>query len=74
MDQSLDLNQLLKLARSPAGQQLFQLLQQQGGTQLLQNAAQMASAGDYENAKAAISGLLETPEAKKLLRQLEDRK
>lgn len=34
MDQNLDLKQLMKLAQSPAGQQLLQLLQQRGGREL----------------------------------------
>lgn len=71
MEQNLDLNQLMKLAQSPAGQKLLQLLQQQGGTQL-RSAAQKASAGDYAQAKQMLSGLLNTPEAKQLLQALEE--
>lgn len=73
MEQNLDLNQLMKLARSPAGQQLLQLLQQQGG-QELEAAAKKASAGDFVQAMQALSGLLSTPEAKAILKELEDRK
>jgi len=73
MDQNLDLKQLMKLAQSPAGQQLLQLLQQQGGREL-EAAAQKASAGDFTQAIQALSGLLNTPEVKTLLKELEDRK
>lgn len=73
MDQNLDLNQLMKLAKSPAGQQLMQLLQQQGGKEL-ETAVQKASSGNFGHAKKALSALLDSPEAKKLLKQLEDTK
>jgi hypothetical protein len=73
MDQNLDLKQLMKLAQSPAGQQLLHMLQHQGGKEL-QEAVQKASSGDYRQAKQALSSLLETPEAKQLLKQLEESK
>lgn len=60
---------ILRIARSPAGQQLIALLQQKGGNEL-QNAIQDASGGDYGKAKASISQILSTPEAKALLEQL----
>lgn len=69
MQQNPDMAQLLQLAQSPAGQQLIAMLQAQGGSDL-QNAIAKASAGDYTQAKKAISALLETEEAKKLLQQL----
>lgn len=71
MDQNLDLKQLMKLAQSPAGQQLLQLLQQRGGREL-EAAAQKASAGDFTQAIQALSGLLNTTEAKTLLKELEE--
>lgn len=73
MDQNLDLTQLRKLAQSPAGQQLMKLLQQQGGKEL-QTAVQKASSGDLESARQALSAVLSSPEAKKLLKQLEETK
>ena len=73
MDQNMDLDQLRKLAQSPAGKQLIRMLQQQGGSQL-QTAVQKASAGDYSQAMQALSGLLESPEARKLIKELEERK
>lgn len=73
MDQNLDLNRLMKLARSPAGQQLIQLLQQKGGNEL-QAAVQKASSGDYQQAAQALSPLLDSPEARQLLKTLEESK
>lgn len=66
-----DQNQLLRLVRSPAGQQLLTHLQKHGGTQL-QSAVSSASGGDYEQAKSLLSSLLQSPEAQSLLKQLEE--
>lgn len=70
MQRNPDMSELLRLAQSPAGQQLITLLQRSGGSEL-QNAIAKASAGDYEQAKTAISSLLSSPEAQALLKQLE---
>lgn len=59
----------MKLAQSPAGQQLLALMHQQGGTEI-QDAMNLAAAGDYTKAKQALSSLLDSPEARALLQQL----
>lgn len=66
-----DMSYLWKLARSPAGQQLLALLQQNGGSEL-QSAVSQASAGNYDQARQTLSALLSNPEAQKLLKQLEE--
>lgn len=66
-----DMTYLLKLARSPAGQQLLSLLQSSGGSEL-QSAVSQASSGNYDQAKNTLSSLLSTPEAQALLKQLEE--
>lgn len=66
-----ELARLKELALSPAGQALMQLLHQQGGDSLDQAMAQ-AAGGDYTQAKSTLSGLLASPEAQALLRQLGD--
>lgn len=66
-----DRDQLLRMAQSSQGQQLLTLLQKKGGAQL-QNAISRASGGDYEGAKTILSSLLATPEAKALMKQLEE--
>ena len=71
MQQYPDLSQLVQLAQSPAGRQFLDFLQKNGGYSL-QNALSQASAGNYEDAKAALRTLLQTPEAKVLLSQLEE--
>lgn len=73
MDQNLDLNRLMKQAQSPAGQQLLQLLQKTGGDEL-RSAMQKAASGDYRQALQALSPLLDTPEARQLLKILEESK
>ncbi len=70
MDFSME--QVMQLAKSPAGQQLLQLLQQQNQDQL-QQAANLASRGDYKNAGQMLSGLLTDPKAQALLKALEDK-
>lgn len=70
MQQSPDFAQLLKLAQSPAGQQLLAMLQR-SGREDLQNAVAKASSGDYREAKRTLSALLSTPEAQALLKQME---
>lgn len=67
---SNDLAALMRLAQSPAGQQLLSALQKSGGAEL-QRAMGKAAAGDYSQARKAISAFLATPEAKKLLKELE---
>lgn len=71
MQQNFDMQQILKLARSPAGQQLMEALKHNSSADM-DKAAALASAGNMEQAKKALSGLLEAPEIKVLLQQLEE--
>ena len=59
----------MRMAQSPAGQQLIQMLQQNGSNEL-QQAMEKAAAGDYTQAKEILSALMHDPEAIKLLQQL----
>lgn len=61
--------ELLKMAQSPAGQQLIEALKQNQG-QKLNAAMEKAAQGDYTQAKQAITDFLSTPEAKALLSKL----
>jgi hypothetical protein len=60
---------MLRMASSPAGQQLIAMLRSQGNEQFQQAMAQ-ASSGDYEGVKRTLSGLLSQPQVKKLLESL----
>ena len=70
MQQGFDMQQILALARSPAGQQLMEALKRSGGSDA-QRAAALARSGDMAGAKDALSGLLASEDIQKLLRQLE---
>lgn len=73
MQQMPDMNELIRLAQTSAGQQLIILLQKKGGNRL-QEAIAKAAAGDYSGAKDILSEVLSTPDAQALLRELEERK
>lgn len=63
------IQEAMRLAQSPAGQQLLSKLKESGGDELRQ-AMNQAAAGDYTQAMQALNGLLESPDIKKLLEQL----
>lgn len=65
-----DMNELMRLAQSPAGQQLIAHLQRSGGKEL-QAALASVSAGNYDAAKQALSSLLSSPDVQALVKQLE---
>ncbi|MBR3972608.1 MAG: hypothetical protein IKJ99_01495 [Oscillospiraceae bacterium] len=71
MDNNHDysMQDVMRLAASPAGQQLMKLLQQQSPSDL-QNAMNSAAAGDYRKAKDSLSSLFASAEAQQLLKQL----
>lgn len=71
MDSFSDMGQLMRLAQSPAGQQLIALLQQRGGDRL-SAAIALASAGDYQQAQTLLSDLLAQEDAQALVKALED--
>lgn len=63
------IQEAMRLAGTPAGQQLLNMLQQSNNP-ALQQAMQKAAAGDYQQAKQAMSALLQDPQIKKLLEQM----
>lgn len=67
--QDFSIQQAMQLAKSPVGQQLISLLQKNGG-QDFQTAIAKAAAGDYTQAKQALSALMADPEAQALLSKL----
>ena len=58
-----------RIAKSPAGQQLMALLQQKDSGALAQATAQ-AKAGNYAQAGQTLSALLSSPEVQKLMQEL----
>ena len=67
---NFDMRKAMELAGTPAGRQLLKLLQSQNNREL-QNAMSRAAAGDYQSAKQTLSALMENPEVRDLLKQLE---
>ena len=68
--QNFSMQDAVRLAGTDAGQQLLRHLQQTQGD-ALQKAAAMAAAGDFRRAGASLAPLLDSPEVRALLRQLE---
>jgi len=58
-----------KLAATPQGRQLLQLIQKKDASQV-QALIQQAAAGNMDQAKQILSSLLEDPETKSLLESL----
>ena len=61
----------MRLAKSPAGQQLLAMLRSQESSHLQQLMQQIKN-GDYQSAGSALSSMLSSEKAKELMRQLED--
>ena len=68
--QEFSMKEALRLAQSPAGQQLQQLLQQ-ADQQTLNSALSQAQQGNYEDAARQIRVLMSSPQAQALLKELE---
>ena len=69
--QNFSMQEAMRLAKSPAGQQLLALLQQKDSP-ALQAAMDQAATGNYAQAKDTLSALMASPEIKKLLAQMGD--
>ena len=70
MQSTPDIAALLKIAQSPEGQKLLAILQA-GNASELDSITAAAAAGNLEEAKKKLAGLLSGSEAQKLLKQLE---
>ena len=64
-----DMTALLKIAQSPAGQKLLAMLQSNQSVDLHSMAA-AAAAGSLDGAKEKLSRVLDSKEARELLKQL----
>ena len=63
------IREAMRMAQTPAGKQLIQMLRSSGDPNL-QKAMSSAASGDYSGAKQALSAILNSPEAQKLLQQM----
>ena len=66
------IQEALRLANSPAGQQLINLLKSQSG-ETMDKARQQAQQGDLEQAKTTLSQVLQSPQVQQLLKEMEKR-
>ena len=69
--QNFSMQEALRLANSDAGQRLLAILKESDGAQM-QQAMDQVSAGNYEDAKKALSSLMRSPEVRALLKELGD--
>ena len=67
--QDFSMQEAIRLANSPAGQQLLAILKQSDSAKL-QQLMQQAAGKDFEKAGQTLNALLSSPEAKALLDQL----
>lgn len=68
-NQDFSMEEVMRLAKSPAGQRLLAMLQQSDAGKLDQAVSQ-AKTGDYSGAGQTLSAMLSSPEAQKLLKEL----
>ena len=68
-NQDFSMEEVMRLAKSPAGQQLIAMLKAQNNDKLEQVIAQ-AKTGNYSEASKNLSGMLSSQEAQKLLKEL----
>ena len=61
---------VMRMASTPAGRELIALLQATGG-QDMQQAKQAAQQGDYTQAKNSLTEFLKSPRVQQLLREME---
>ena len=66
---NLSMQDVLRMAATPAGQQLIALLRQKGGNDM-QAAMSGAASGNYAQAKRVVEKLMADPQAQNLLKQL----
>lgn len=68
-NQDFSMDEVMRLAQSPAGQQLLAMLKQADSSKLEQAVTQ-AKTGDYSQAGQTLNAMLSSPEAQKLLKEL----
>ena len=67
--ENFSIQEVMRLAATPAGQELMARLRK-GDTGQLQQAAELAGTGNYAQAQALLKNLLQDPQIQTLLSQL----
>ena len=70
--QDFSMEDIMRAAQSPAGQQLIALLKKSDNGELEQ-AAQQAKSGNYAGASEVLRSMLTSPKAQTLLKELEEK-
>lgn len=65
----INLSELMKIAGSPAGQELMALIQEKKDAHF-EEAMQQAQTGDFSQAKQVLSQMLSSKEAQELLKKI----
>lgn len=66
---SVNLQEIMRIAKSPAGQQLIAMLKEKDPT-AMQQATKQASSGNYAQAMEQLKDVLSSPEGQRLLKDL----
>lgn len=69
--ENFSMQDALRMAQSPAGQQLLAMLRS-GDSGQLQQVMDLAKSGDMANAKSALQSMLSSTQAQQLLKQMEE--
>ena len=68
-ENQIPMQEVLRMASTPAGKQLIALMRQKGGNEF-QKAMEDAASGNYTQAKQVIESLLNDPKAQQYLKDL----
>lgn len=68
-ENQIPMQEVLRMASTPAGKQLIALMRQKGGSEF-QKAMEDAASGNYTQAKQVIESLLNDPKAQQFLKEL----
>ena len=68
-NQDFSMEEVMGMAKSPAGQQLLSMVKQ-GDNEKLQQAMSHAQSGDYAQASRILKDMLSSTEAQKLIKEL----
>lgn len=69
--EDFSVQEAMRLAKTPAGQQLLAMLQQENGAQL-QSVMRLAQSGDMAGAGKALQSILSGSSARSLIKEMEE--
>ncbi len=69
-NENFSIQEAMRLASTPAGKQLLQIIQSAGGD-TVEQARKHAASGDYQQAQQALSDMLKSSKVQQLLKEME---